>query len=373
MPDNRRYKSYGEEPVTLILKVGKNDQTGCSFLIGRQTRGRFQDVFDNIARHEDSDFRTVSYGARILLPEADPDTINLLLRILDDNRSKVQLSESMPEKSLFRLARVCQMYNCAEKIRSKVDWTTGPTFADETERSASCLPEEIYFIGKEFHLPKVLLIGWTRFVNRLYVEEGGFRGPLKIHSKRWRGLESRDLTTDGRDPLWELLEDDTQGKTCRKPEKNLIIIDPVDVEYVFSVATTRLLQLHKSTRSMANVTTRSPCNVLPPRRGLNECQRLRIRGIRELCKKLHIDTWESVDGEEYLHLNLASISVELKAAALIRGSRFELNAQHARCMQPRQLLFPVLEKLLQSVPGASPKLMERLMSLGDNRFKGHYW
>lgn len=222
MPQNRPIVEHGQASFTVILKVGRNDGAGRIFKIGKSIDERHGDIFDNIASHEESHVLPTSHSRMkaIVMPAADWKIIHLLLGILS-SEGKLRVSKGTSEKVLFKLAKVCQMYNCTEKIRSLVDWKMAPDFAAENESERTCQPEEIYFIGKAFHLPKVLLIGWTRFVNRLYVEGGGWRAPMKIHNKRWRGLDSKDLSRCGRDPQWELLEEDTKGDSFQPQEKKL--------------------------------------------------------------------------------------------------------------------------------------------------------
>lgn len=373
MPQNRPIIEHGQEPFTLFLKVGRNDDTGRVFKIGRSLHNRHQDVFNNIAHHDQSCVQTTGNTnvIGVVMPAAEGLIIKFLLRILT-SEGKARLTKGTPERVLFKLAKVCQVYNCTDQIRSMVDWSTAPEFAAEDERDGSCQPEEIYFIAKQFHLPKVLLIGWTRFINRVYVQGG-----LKIHSRRWHGLESRDLSRGGRDPMWELLEgEDTKSQVSDQRKKNCT--DSCNLEYTRGVARERIILLYRRVRGKVIRETGSSCQVRFAKygrnpKGKNECQNMRIDGIYELCHKLDIQSWESPDSEEDLHRELGVNSIELLSAALIKGSRFELNAQHARCEQPRDLLYPMLDELLRSVPEPTPKLRERLMSLGDDRFANRYW
>lgn len=219
MPQNRPVVDHGQAPFTLILKVGKNDDTGRVFKIGRSIHDRHREVFDTIADHDHSRLQTTENVSVIgvVMPNAEQLILNFLIRILN-SKGKATLKKSLPEKVLFKLAKVCQMYNCTDKIRSLVEWSTVPDFAAESETDESCLPEEIYFIGREFHLPKVMLIGWTRFIPRIFVAGKGFqdgvwmKGELAIHGKMWRGPQSRDGPPNSRDPLWELMEEDTKSK-----------------------------------------------------------------------------------------------------------------------------------------------------------------
>lgn len=205
---------HGEVPFTLILTVGLDNDSGCAFNIGKAIHDRHKDIFDRIANHEESEVQTRSGDnvTEVVMPAGDQAVIRLLLCIRT-SEGKARLEESMPEMQLFELAEACQTFECTDKIRSLVDWSTTPAFSEQDETDESCLPEQIYFIGKEFHLPKVLLIGWTRFVQRLF-RKGRHDGPIRIHKKEWRGLASRNIRTGGREPQWELLETDTEGKIC---------------------------------------------------------------------------------------------------------------------------------------------------------------